>query len=708
MSGWSGRIAGGMLAALRAVQAARGRLFPFAAVALGIGIGAWFGWPDEPGPAEYATALAVTLSGLAVLLRGLDLLRPLGGFVAALALGFLAAGLRAHLQDAPMLSFRYFGPVEGRVIEIDRSATDALRITLDRVVLEDLAPARTPLRVRVSLHGDPMHDPQPGETVMVTASLAAPDGAVEPGGFDFRRMAYFERLGAVGYTRNPVMLLEPAGRGEAWIGRLRTHLSAYMKAAIPGEAGAFASGAMTGDRSGISQATVEALRDSSLAHLLAISGMNLAFLVGFVFMLLRTAIAAVPVLAVRVQAKKVSALVSLAVALFYLFLSGANVATERAFVMVCVMLGAVLLDRRAITLRSAALAGAVLLLWQPEVLLAPGFQMSMAATVALVAGFQALDRGVMLGRWPRWSLPVFTLVASSALAGVATAPFAAAHFNRFTDYGFVANLLTVPVMGVVMPLGALAVLLAPFGLAGLPLWAMGLCCDWILSVAYRVAGMEGAVTGIAAPGPGVLAALTLGALWLILWPGRWRLAGLLPVVLALAIWPLAGRPDLLISGDGRLLGLMGPEGRALSAAKGGGFAAQNWLENDGDLAGQEVAAARAGFSGPKGAREFALAGLRGVALSGKGAEAALPAACAGHDLVVIAVALAPGAAPEGCRVIDQRLLAQTGPLALRITDRGISVEAAREGGRIWSGRPMEAALIAGLLPQPLRLAQARP
>lgn len=708
MSGWSGRIAGGMLAALRAVQAARGRLFPFAAVALGIGIGTWFGWPDEPGPAEYATALAVTLAGLAVLLRGPDLLRPLGGFVAALALGFLAAGLRAHLQDAPMLSFRYFGPVEGRVIEIDRSATDALRITLDRVVLEDLAPARTPLRVRVSLHGDPMHDPQPGETVMVTASLAAPDGAVEPGGFDFRRMAYFERLGAVGYTRNPVMLLEPAGRGEAWIGRLRAHLSAYMKAAIPGEAGAFASGAMTGDRSGISQATVEALRDSSLAHLLAISGMNLAFLVGFVFMLLRTAIAAVPVLAVRVQAKKVSAVVSLAVALFYLLLSGANVATERAFVMVCVMLGAVLLDRRAITLRSAALAGAVLLLWQPEVLLAPGFQMSMAATVALVAGFQALDRGVMLGRWPRWSLPVFTLVASSALAGVATAPFAAAHFNRFADYGFVANLLTVPVMGVVMPLGALAVLLAPFGLAGLPLWAMGLCCDWILSVAYRVAGMEGAVTGIAAPGPGVLAALTLGALWLILWPGRSRLAGLLPVVLALAIWPQAGRPDLLISGDGRLLGLMGPEGRALSAAKGGGFAAQNWLENDGDLAGQEVAAARAGFSGPKGAREFALAWLRGVALSGKGAEAALPAACAGHDLVVIAVALAPGAAPEGCRVIDQRLLAQTGPLALRITDRGISVEAAREGGRIWSGRPMEAALIAGLLPQPLRLAQARP
>jgi competence protein ComEC len=708
VSGWTAQAADWLLLPLRAVQAARGRLFPFAAVAIGAGIGTWFAWPQEPGPPAYLLAGALLALGAGVLLRGTELLRPLGGLLAALMLGFLAAGMRAHLQEAPMLTFRYFGAVEGRVVEIDRSVSDALRITLEHVVLEDLPPARTPVRVRVSLHGDLFHEPQPGETVMVTAALAAPDGAVEPGGFDFRRMAYFERLGAVGYTRNPVMLLEPAGRGEAWIGRLRAHLSAQMRAAIPGEAGAFAAGAMTGDRSGISQATVEALRDSSLAHLLAISGMNLAFLVGFVFMLLRTAIAAVPVLAVRVHAKKVAAVVSLAVALFYLLLSGANVATQRAFVMVCVMLVAVLWDRRAITLRSAALAGAALLLWQPEVLLAPGFQMSMAATVALVAGFQDLDHRVMLGRWPRWTLPVFTLVAGSAIAGLATAPFAAAHFNRFTDYGFVANLLTVPVMGVVMPLGALAVLLAPFGLAGLPLWAMGLCCEWILYVAYRVAGLEGSVTGIAAPGPWVLAAMALGALWLILWPGRARLAGLAPVVLALALWPLAGRPDLLISGDGRLLGLMGPEGRALSAASGGGFAAENWLENDGDLVAQAVAAARPGFSGPKGAREFAFAGLRGVALSGKGAEAALPAACASHDLVVIAARLADGAAPAGCRVIDQGLLAQTGPLALRVTAAGIAVEAARARGRIWSGRPMDAGLIAGLLPDALRLAEAGP
>ncbi|MCB6176534.1 ComEC family competence protein [Rhodobacter sp. Har01] len=692
---------------LRALVEARGHLFPLAAVLIGCGVGAWFVWPWEPGRLLYAGVAGLALTGALVLVRAPDLLRPLGAALLALALGFLAAGLRAQLVQAPMLTFRYYGPVEGRIVEIDRSASDALRVTLDRVVLEDLPPDRTPDKVRVSLQGDqPFLTPQPGQTIIVTASLAAPDGAVEPGGFDFRRMAYFEGLGAVGYTRKPALLLEDPGPGEEKVGRLRAYLSAAMRARIPGDAGAFASGSMTGDRSGISHDTVVALRDSSLAHLLAISGMNLAFLVGFVFLLIRNAIALVPPLAVRVNGKKVAAVLSFGVAWFYLLLSGSNVATERAFVMVAVMLGAVMLDRRAITLRSAAVAAAVLLLMQPESLLSPGFQMSFAATLALIWGFSVLDHKVLLGEWPRWAVPVFTLVASSAIGGIATAPFAAAHFNRFTDYGFFANLLTVPVMGaVVMPMGALAALLAPLGLAGLPLWLMGLGCEWILLVAHKVASFEGAVTAIPSPGAVVVPLISLGALWVILWPGRARWLGLVAVLGALAQWPMAGRPDLLISGDGRLVGLMGPEGRALSSPKGGGFAAQNWLENDGDLVAQDQAATRPGFDGPKEARSFTFAGLRGVALSGKKGLARLAEACAGADLVVLSAKAE--AVPQGCRLIDQNVLEQTGPLALTLgADGAVTLRASRAGGRVWSGEPLDESLLAGLLPPAKQIASA--
>ena len=187
-----------------------------------------------------------------------------------------------------MLARPYYGPVQGRIIDIDRSQSDALRLTLDQVVLSDLSPAATPLTVRVSLHGPPPGTGyEPGQVVMTTARLSAPESAAEPGGFDFRRMAFFNQLGAVGYTAAPVVLWQPPAEGAEVINRLRNRLSAAIQTAVPGDSGAFASGVMTGDRANISAAVVMDLRLSSLAHLLAISGMNMAFISAFVFGVVR-------------------------------------------------------------------------------------------------------------------------------------------------------------------------------------------------------------------------------------------------------------------------------------------------------------------------------------------------------------------------------------------------------------------------------------
>ncbi len=680
-----------LIAPLEALQTARGMLFPWIAVLIGCGIGAWFTLESEPGAGSYSLAALVVVGGLALAARN-ELARPLALAFAALAAGWIAAGVRAHSLDAPMLTFRYYGPVEGRIVEIDRSQSDALRLTLDQVVLEDVRPERTPLRVRVSLQTE--QDwlvPTPGQVVILTANLAAPEGPVEPGAFDFRRMAFFDQLGAVGYTRTPVLLLEEPSSGALPIDRLRTWLTLGMLAHMDGQAGAFAAGAMTGDRSAITEETVQALRDSSLAHLLAISGMNMAFLTGFVFALLRYGLALVPYVALRVNTKKVAAVVSLGVALFYLLLSGANVATERAFIMIAVMLGAVLLDRRALTLRSVAVAAMILLLFKPESLLEPGFQMSFAATIALIVGFAALDGSIYRERVPRWLMPIFTLVLSSLIGGLSTAPYAAAHFNRFTDYGLLANVLTVPVMGaVIMPAGAVAALLAPLGLAWLPLWFMEQGARWILFVAHWIAGLEGAVTAIPAPGPWVVPLFTLGAIWLILWRGKSQLVGLLPVLAALTLWVTADRPILLVSGDGRLLGLEGPDGRALSAPKGGGFAAENWLQNDGDLMDQVTAAKRPGFVGAKGERWFDLGGLRAVALSGKGATARLAEVCPKAQLVILAAEAET--LPPGCPLVEQGILLQTGPLAVWHDGRGLRIERTKGAQRLWSPFSREVSL----------------
>ncbi|MDT8856346.1 ComEC/Rec2 family competence protein [Paracoccaceae bacterium Fryx2] len=668
---------------LQALAEARGILFPWLPVFMAIGIGLWFTLPFEPGLRFYAGALAVVALGTALRLWGPEHGHPFAVALAALALGALLAGVRAHSVAAPILSFRYYGAIEGRVVLVDRSASDHMRLTLDQVVLNRVSPERTPERVRISLHGKQYLTPEPGMLVILTGHLAAPEGPPEPGGFDFQRLAYFERLGAIGYSRTPVLLLAPPEPWAQIVNRMRSRLSAGIQAAVPGDPGAFSSGVMTGDRSGLSLQAIEDLRGSSLTHLLAISGMNMAFLIGFVFATLRYGLALVPVLALRVNSKKLAALVSLGVAWFYLLLSGANVATERAFIMVAVMLGAVLLDRRALSLRSVAISGCILLILKPESLLSPGFQMSFAATTALIAGFGAVEGQVMRNRLPRWALPVATLVLSSVLAGFATAPYGAATFNRVADYGLLANLMTVPVMGaVVMPAGTVAALAAPFGLEALPLWVMGRGSAWILWSAGWVAGFEGALTGIIAPGPLVLPVLTLGALWLVLWRGPVRLAGIVPMVAALVLWAMAERPPLLISADGGLAGLLGPEGRALSSPRGAGFAAESWLENDGDLTDQISAAARPGFEGDKGARRFVLGDWRGVVLKGKGSAGRVAEACTSADLVIVTEA---ATAPPGCQVIDAGLLLRTGTLAVWPGPDGLRLQPTFRARRLWTG-----------------------
>jgi competence protein ComEC len=679
-----------------ALDGARGQLMPFAPVLLALGIGLYFALPVEPAPgvlaALGAAALALGIAGL----RGPVALRLPAMAAALLAAGVALAGARALTVAAPVLSGRLYGPIEGRVVALDRSASDALRLTLDRVVLPGRDPARTPDRVRLSLHGpEPETEPIPGTRVALTGHLAPPNGPTEPGGFDFRRLAWFEGLGAVGYTRNPLVELAPPEPGWALaVTRLRMLLSAGLRARLPGEPGGFVAAVLTGDRSGVGLATTEALRASNLAHLLAISGLHMGLLTAVVFGAVRGGLALVPPLALRLPLRKIAAVVALAAAAFYLALSGGNVATERAFIMVSVMLVAILADRRALSIRSVAIAALIVLAWQPEALLTPGFQMSFAATIALVATFAhlrdpppdpLLPRRRRRPRTAPWLRRMRDLVLCSLVAGLATAPIAAAQFHRLAEYGLIANLLSVPLMGaLIMPAAVAAAALWPLGLEALPLWVMQAGARWILAVAAWVAALDGATRPVAAPPGWVLPVLSLGALWLILWPGRARLLGIAPMAVAALAWGQAPRPMVLIAQDGALVGVMGPEGRALSRASGAGFAARAWLAADGDPADQATAAARPGFAPVPGGSAADLPEGRLVHLWGRDGPRAVAEQCTAGATVVLAARLAgPPLGP--CRLIDARALARSGALAIGPGARWPSAAVAT-GARPWSGR----------------------
>ena len=598
----------------RIMEPQRRTLILWVPVFWGAGIFLYFGLPFEPPLWSVLLATGLFLA-LRCLVRNQSLLvGVLIGAVSAASFGVTLAKVRADAVSAPVIKGEFAGTVEGRVLSLSRSASGNPRVLLDQVTL--YGAGAQPERIRIALtRGRTAEGLLPGTRVRLFARLSPPARPAEPGGFDFRRMAYFERLGAVGYTDAPILVLGQARTGPSvWLLQLRCALSDAIKASLPGRMGGFATAILTGDRADVDPATLEDLRASNLAHLLAISGLHMGLVSGFVFAAVRFGIAVVPGFALRVQAKKVGAAVALLAACAYLFVSGGAVATQRAFVMVAVVLVAVLLNRPAFTLRAVALAAVLILIWRPESVLGAGFQMSFAATAALVATFEAL-RGVGWWRdegrgWVTRLRPVLSLAIASAVAGAATAPLGAYHFNQIAAYGLLANLLAVPLMSaLIMPAGVLAAVLWPVGLGGLTLQMMGWGIEWVLAIAAFVASLDGAARPIASAPAHALICVVVGGLWLILWRGPARGMGLLASALGGLLWTSQPRPDVIISHDGRLVGALGEEGRVLNRMRGSGFVASSWLKNDGDPISQREAALR--WAGER-RRDWALTEIAGA------------------------------------------------------------------------------------------------
>ena len=658
----------------QALLAQRGSLMPWIPVCLGLGIGWFFLLRSDPGIFALCL-LALTLLVALPLTRCRDARAIVAWAILLIGLGFSAAQLRTSLVQAPVLSFRYYGPVEGRVIAMDRASSGAVRVTLDHVRLARVAPGKRPARVRLKLAAG-SESPAVGATVATTAHLMPPQGPSEPGGFDFRRYAWFNKIGANGYTRVPVVVLQPAQSG-LYLHRFRYRLSQEVQRRLGPKTGGFAAAIIAGDRSGVAPEDLQALRASNLAHLLAISGLHMGLLTGFVFTVLRFSLCLIPSIALRLNIKKISAGAALAVGAVYLGISGANISTERAFIMVLVLFMAVLLDRRALSLRAVSVAATLVLLRRPETLMSPGFQMSFAATTALVAVFGWI-RTQQLAVGPAWLRPVLTVIVSSAVAGAATAPFGAAHFHVLSHYGLIGNVLAVPIMGlVVVPAAVLSLCLAPFGAEQIGVFFLQIGLEWILGVAAWVAAFPHAQSGVVMPGHWVLPLFTLGALVVLLWQGRLRWAGLCLIGFSIAIWGQANRPILLVSANGALVGVLTPQGRALSRANSQGYTAKSWLAADGTLVSHSEAAQR--WTALSQDSDIWVSGRRIVHITGK-RQAGEFVNCHAADLVIANTTLAP----EGsCQVLGPDHLRRSG--SIKMARDGTLVTANElAGNRPWS------------------------
>ena len=686
-----------LLAQWALAEVAPGRLVPWLAIAFGFGIVGYFTADREPaGWAASSAAVAAIAVAYAARLRPVGF--PLALGIAAVAAGFAVATLQTARIAHPVLQFTAASVALTGFVEIREERERSDRIVVRVHTLTGARNAEVPERVRVAVRKDTA--PAVGSFVEMKAHLSPPLPPLRPGGYDFARDMYFQRIGASGYALGKITVVTPPVAPTLWLryasglDGIRELIDKRIRAVIPGDRGSIASALITGKRDAISTPVNDAMYISSLAHVLSISGYHMAVVAGIVFFFIRAALALVPSLAVRRPIKKWAAAGALVAAGFYLLLSGNEVATQRSYIMIAIVLIGILVDRATLTFRTITVAAIVVLIFAPEAVVHPSFQMSFAATLALIAGYQYglpwhADADTSLGaRVALWGgREIAGLILASLVAGLATTPYAAFHFHRLAPYGVIANLLAMPVVSaLVMPAGILGVLVMPFGFDAVFWKLMGVGIDWMITVVLWVTSLPGSVGRIQAFGTGPLLLGTAAILLLCLLrtPLRWSGAAL---ALVASLWAVtAPRPDVLVAADGQAAAFRGSDGQLAVLASGRDtFAVKEWLAADADARNPKDPTLHNGV-------RCDAAGCIGKLADGRLISMALSVEAFDEDCRRAALVVSAREAPGDCTalLIDRKGWRRNGAVGLRWTGDRFELSAARPPGyeRPWARAPL--------------------
>jgi competence protein ComEC len=649
---------------------------PWVAVALIAGIACWFVL-DSPWQwlAAMGGAILCALAALAAWREDgarAHLRVAIVGIGLVFALGVALIWTRSAMVGAEPIERPGVATVTARVLEREEQPADGrVRLVL---AMRD-AEAGVARKMRVNL---PLEDDRPGigegAVVRLRARLMPPAPPMLPGAYNFARRAWFDGYAATGSTIGEVEIVEPASHGLG-LAAVQRSLSAHVRDRLDGSPGTIAAAFASGDRGAIAETDEEAMRDAGLTHLLSISGLHVSAVIAAAYLIALKLMALWPWLALRIRLPIAAAGVAALAGIGYTLLTGAEVPTVRSCVGALLVLLALALGR--------------------EPLVGPSFQMSFAAVLAIVALHTSGPVRSFLGprdeSWPAWfARRAAMLLLTGLVIEIALMPIVLFHFHRAGVYGAFANVLAIPLVTFVsMPLIAFALLLDTVG-AGAPVWWLaGKSLELLLAIAHWTAAQPGAVKLMPQMSGATYAIYLAGGLWLALWSGRARLLGLAPAAVATAMLLATPVPDVLVSGDGRHVGIAGEGDRLLILRESrSDYARDNLLELAG-MEGEPIPLEQ--WPGARCSRDFCAIDLeRGgrswsllMARSRERVEErALAAACERADIVV-----ADRWLPRSCRPrwlkADRNLLERTGGLAINLETGTFDTVTEHQGEHGW-------------------------
>lgn len=333
---------------------------------------------------------------------------------------------------------------------------------------------------------------RPGDEVCAAGALRPPrPGTLEP------PLLAAERIRVTG-TGSAVRMAADA---------VRRRFSDAARRALPDRQAGLLLGMTDGDTALLDPPTMEAFRTTGLAHLVAVSGANVAVLLALVMAAARTIVRRGRWLRVAVAVPPLA---------FFAFLTDLEPSVLRAIVTAGIVLAATASGRTADGLRAAAGAFVILVLLSPDLVTRPGFQLSFGATIGLILWARSLSERIARTLAPRG--PGRFVEAAAAATGttiaaqLAVAPILAVHFGRIPGLGAVANLVVAP-LAPVITVGGLVTLTGAALWSGLE-WApatMRLALDVILWTSGVFARLPGASLPLDVLGGVALAAVCAAA-----------------------------------------------------------------------------------------------------------------------------------------------------------------------------------------------------
>lgn len=478
--------------------------------------------------------------------------------IASFASGLLISELRMRSITTTTLKNAISGSLTG-IIEEVAPARGGIHVKISNITIDDFELPKLVARIKIAQTNLPDNTSiQPGNVLQGKVKLFPLQGPILPGGYEFGFFQYVRGIGASGFASEAVNITiinddhnNILARINAFVSLVRNDMHQKMVDILGSEKGNFVSAILIGITSGIDKSTAEAMRGSGISHILSVSGLHLSLIAMIFFFISRVLLNMSNYIAYNWNIKMIASYIAIFMSFCYLILTGSKIAATRAFIMTSIFIIAHMIGKMPYAIRSLFIAALIILTAYPEYVMHPSFQLSFAAVLCLVSGYELYLRnqhrfGINSGILANMKFYFLTNIYTTILASIATSPFVIYHFFNVPGYGVIMNLLAVPLMSfVIMPLGSIVLLLYGSGVEDYILPIIGFFVGIIIDAAKTITLLPGSIVYFGYISKASLAIFSLGFFWLCVWNTTIKYFGWLIILFSVFLMFTVSKPSFI-------------------------------------------------------------------------------------------------------------------------------------------------------------------